>query len=59
MRKTSKLTKEKVINKFNKKMKMQKVLYILEKIKSKYQKVIGYCSKDLAETSLLNFPSLY
>lgn len=51
--------KEQVIGKFNKKMKVQKVLYILEKIKSKYQKVINYCVKDLAETSMLNYPSLY
>ena len=59
IRRSTVLMKEKVTVKFTKKMKIQKVLYILEKIKSKYQKVISYCEKDLADISLLNFPGLY
>ena len=59
LKRSSQLMKDKVTVKFGKKLKIQKVLYILEKIKAKYQKVIGYFGKDLAEISLLNFPSLY
>lgn len=59
IKQTTKFVKEALIGKFNKKMKMQKVLYILDKIQKKYQKVIGYCAKDLADTSLLHYPQLY
>lgn len=58
-RKSALLIKDTVIKKFNKKMKAQKILYILEKVKSKYQKVIGYCAKDLAETSIFTYGTLY
>ena len=53
------LMKDKIIKKFNKKMKLQKILYILEKIKAKYQKVISYFNKDLGETSMFTYAALY
>ena len=53
------LMKNTIIKKFSKKMKVQKILYILEKVKGKYQKVINYCNKDLAETSMFTYGELY
>lgn len=50
---------DQIIKKFSRKMKAQKILYILEKIKSKYHKVIDYCGKDLSDTSILAYGSLY
>lgn len=58
-RNSASLIKDSIIKKFTKKMKVQKILYILEKVKSKYQKVISYCSKDLAETSMFSYGNLY
>ena len=59
MKSSAKVMKDKIQSKFTRKMKAQKVLYILEKIKKKYDKVLGYVSKDLSEASLYSFKDLY
>lgn len=58
-KKSCSVMKDQITKKFNRKMKAQKILYILDKIKTKYYKVISYCGKDLADTSILAYGSLY
>lgn len=56
---SAEVMQKQIIKKYNRKMKVQKILHILDKIKSKYQKVIDYCSRDLADTSMFAYSSLY
>lgn len=51
--------RDKITAKFGRKNKVMKVLYIMEKIQSKYAKVMDYCRKDVNTLSMYSLPSVY